>query len=303
LINPVTNATLGNYSLAAGSPAIDAIPTTSPTYGAAPSTDFFGNPRPDIRGTAIDIGAVEFQGTGGTAIASVTSGPLAFGNVVDGTTSAAKTLTLNNTGTGNLTGINVVVTAPFSQSATTCTATLTPGTSCTISVVFSPTTVGLANGTVTITGNVTVTNSPVALNGTGLAAVVSATLTPTSWTRSQKRNCPGTGLGAIACAIDPSQTFTLTNTGNVPLINIAQGVLGGLATNDANYSIVHLFSTCGPLGGGQIASNTTLAPGATCTVVVQFKPLTAQAAGAKPATIKVTDAAGTQTSTLNGTAQ
>jgi hypothetical protein len=42
--------------------------------------------------------------------------------------------------------------------------------------------------------------------------------------------------------------------------------------------------------------------GATCNIEVQFKPLTAQAAGAKPATISVTDAAGTQTATLNGTA-
>ena len=35
-------------------------------------------------------------------------------------------------------------------------------------------------------------------------------------------------------------------------------------------------------------------------MTVPFKPQTAQAAGAKPATISVTDAAGTQTSTLNG---
>ena len=57
------------------------------------------------------------------------------------------------------------------------------------------------------------------------------------------------------------------------------------------------------LRGGQLLANTTLAPGATCNIEVQFKPLTAQAAGTKPATISVTDLAGTQTSALNGTAQ
>jgi hypothetical protein len=52
-----------------------------------------------------------------------------------------------------------------------------------------------------------------------------------------------------------------------------------------------------------LLGNVTLAPGGTCVVTVQFKPLTAQSIGVKNATISVTDAAGTQTSTLTGTAQ
>jgi len=300
LTNPTNGVTLANYALAAGSPAINSIPTNSPTgvaAGVAPNKDFFGNTRPS--GPAIDVGAIEFQQLA-APIATVGVGPLAFGNVAVNTTSASRTLTLGNTGNGSLTGINVAVTSPFSRTGGTCGATLAAGTTCSIIVVFSPTVTGPATGTATITGNVAVTGSPVSLTGTGIADVVSATLTPTSWSISQTRNCPGTGVGILACAADPSHTFTLTNTGSVTLTGITQGALGG--TNASEFSVVRLLSTCGPAGNGQLTGVTTLAPGATCTVTVQFKPLTTQPAGVKSATISVTDAAGTQTSNLSGTA-
>jgi Bacterial Ig domain len=301
LTNPVTGSTLGNYAPAAGSPVIDVIPPLSGAGLAAPNTDFFGNPRPDTRGSRIDIGAVEYQQPPGPAVAAVTGGPVAFGNVVVGSNSAAHTLTLNNTGGSTMTGVTVVVTVPFTRTGGTCAATLAAGASCTITLEFSPTAAGASTGTATITGNVAVTGSPVALSGTGVAAVVSASLTPATWSPAHTRNCPGTGLGALACALDPAQAFTLTNTGNVTLTGIAQGALGGV--NASEYAIARMLSNCGPAGGGQFGGDVTLAPGATCTVTVQFKPLTAQPTGIKNATISVTDLAGTQTSTLSGTAQ
>jgi hypothetical protein len=148
---------------------------------------------------------------------------------------------------------------------------------------------------VTITANVTVSGSPVGLTGTGVAPVVAATLAPATWTTSALRGCPPTGTGAC-----PTQVFTLTNTGNVTLTGIAQGALGG--TNASEFTIVRAMSTCGPAGGGQGLGLTTLAPTSSCMVTVRFSPLTTQTTGVKTATVSVTDAAGTQTSSMTGTA-
>jgi hypothetical protein len=307
LTSPATNAVLGNYALASTSTAIDHIPTTASTYSIAPTFDFFGNPRPDAKSTAIDIGAVEYQGgTSSPAVASVTGGPLAFGNVPVGTTSAALTLTLHNTGGSTLTGIAVsFASARYARAAGTCgtgTFTLAAASTCTITVTFSPTATGLVSSTVSFAASVTVTGSPVTVTGTGAAAVRSATLTPAPYAfAAQTRNCPGTGLGIIACLADPTHAFTLTNTGNVPLTGIGQAAFatGG---NPSDFAIVRALSNCGPTGNGQLVANATLAPAATCTVTVQFKPVTTEAAGSKTITLQVTDVAGTQASVITGQA-
>ena len=320
LLNPVTNTPLGNYALTAGTGGvIDTIPTSEPNFSLVPKTDFFGNLRPETGTDALfDPGAVEFGSVAPGPALSVTGGPLNFGNQAVGFASAARTLTLHNTGTTAGTGITLtfssaVFSRPAGAAGGTCNATLLASlpaaATCTINVVFTPTVVSTTavTGTLTIAAATAVAGSPVALSGTGVAVVRAATLTPAvGATINQVRNCPDVAP-ATACANDPSQMFTFTNTGNVPLTGIAQGVLGGTAANVANWATVPLLSNCGPAGGGQLVGNTTLAPAATCTVTVRFKPLTAQAAGAKPATISVTyttvaPTTATQTSTLNGTA-
>jgi hypothetical protein len=138
--------------------------------------------------------------------------------------------------------------------------------------------------------------------GATAPTAISAVLAPDIWNVTQVRNCPGTtGAQRLACAFDPIQIFVLTNTGTVPLTGITQGTLSG--TNVADFAVVRLLSTCGPAGGGQLLGQTTLAPGASCVVTVQFKPLTSEPAGLKTANISVSDAAGTQSSQLFGTAQ
>jgi hypothetical protein len=130
--------------------------------------------------------------------------------------------------------------------------------------------------------------------GCGAAAGggANASLTPATWTPTATRGCT-----LLTC---PAQVFTLTNTGTAPLTGIGQGVLGG--TDASEFSVLRIASSCGPAGGGQLFGLTTLAPGASCVVTVRFTPLTTQSTGVKNATISVTDAVGTQSSTLTGTA-
>ena len=176
------NVPLANYGPAAGSPVINYIASTAPTYPPAPSTDFYGNPRKG--NNHVDAGAVEYASAAG-AVASVTPTSLTF-SAVAGTTSASQPLTLSNTGGADLTGIGVAVAGSFSRpgggAGGTCGGTLTSGSTCTINIVFSPssTATGTLTGTVTITGSVTVTGSPVQLTGTVTQADASGDREPKS---------------------------------------------------------------------------------------------------------------------------
>jgi hypothetical protein len=276
---------LGDYDITLASPAIG-----SASASAQPPADFYGQLRSKAPPT---IGAVEI-----IPPAAVSPTSLAFGTVNLGVSSASQTLTLANNTNASMT-FSVAVTAPFSvltgANGGTCTGTtLAANSTCTIKVAFTPTAPGAATGTATITGSLTVTGSPVALTGTGAAPVFK--LSPATWSPTQTRNCPGTTpIGILACTLDPAQVFTLTNTGTIPLTGVTQATLSG--ANTADYSIVAIGTTCGKAGF------TTLAPNASCLVTVQFKPRTAEAAGTKTATVSVTDAAGTQSATLTGTAR
>ncbi|HEY3973038.1 MAG TPA: choice-of-anchor D domain-containing protein [Candidatus Sulfotelmatobacter sp.] len=105
----------------------------------------------------------------GTGIVQTTLTPssLTFAKQKVGTTSAAKNVTLKNNLPTTLTGISYSAAAPFAVSTSTCGTTLATKASCTISVTFSPTTTGIATGTLSV--NDSADNSPqtVSLTGTG----------------------------------------------------------------------------------------------------------------------------------------
>jgi hypothetical protein len=282
--SPMTGTLLGNYGPASSSWVINYIPNSgaaAANFAVAPSTDFYGTLRKTDN--AVDAGAVEFVAPANTALGSVTGGPLAFGSVMAGATSAAQSLTLHSTGTLGLTGIALTITGPFSRSGGTCGATAV-GTTCTINIVFSPTAVTSYTGTVAITSNVAIAGSPVSLSGSGAPATQTASASPSplafgNW---------ATGTASNVLAV------TVTNTGNAPLA-------GGTFTLGGGTPQPFSRVTTGAFPAGAPNCVAAMAVGASCSVKVQFAPT---ATGSVSRTLAVAYTGATVTTTpvsLTGT--
>lgn len=208
----------------------------------------------------------------------LTPGSLDFGNVNVGTTSAAQTFTLSNTGNAPLSINSIGVTganANLFQQTNDCGTTTPIGGTCTISITFSPTATGNFTALLSISDNAIGTphNSALSGNGATPSSALSATLTP-----------PSADFGKVNTgASSTPQSFSLTNTGTTTLTITSVAITG---TNAASFKI------------GANACGNTLAAGANCAISITFSPT---AAGAASATLQVADDAGTQTSNLLGT--
>ena len=204
--------------------------------------------------------SVPLNGVGTAPIASVAPAALAFSAQVLGTTSSAKSVVLQNIGTGPMQVATVIATAPFSQT-NTC-ASIAPGASCTVSVSFTPTTVGSVSGTLTIADDAG--TQTVMLTGTGSA--------PVTFSSSS------VNFGTVAVGnTSATKTVTLTNRGNASL-NFASVV------TSAGFAVVS--NTCG----------TSISARASCTVGLTFSPT---AIGAATGTLTFTDTAATSPQTVN----
>jgi len=207
------------------------------------------------------------NGTGTSPAATITPTSLSFSSLVIGTSSTAKNVTVLSSGTGPLQVTNVAVTGPFSQTST-CSGSIAPAASCTISIIFSPTVVGSASGVLTITDNAGTQTVAVTGNGSAPVTVSSSSLS----------------FGSLAVASTSAvKTVTVTNKLSTAL------TLTGIS-----------ISTGSPFA---IASNTcgiSIAAGANCLVGVTFTPV---ALGAATGTLSIADSAinSPQTVTLTGT--
>jgi hypothetical protein len=135
----------------------------------------------DITATGVTVsgGHVALSGTGILGLAPTTR---SFGTVKVGSTSGMQTFFLTNSGTTNITGITqgalgganpsdfsiirlLSTCGPAANGQILGLTTLTPGTFCTVTVQFHPTSVGAKNATVSVTDSVGTQSSTLA--GTG----------------------------------------------------------------------------------------------------------------------------------------
>lgn len=195
--------------------------------------------------------SVSLTGNGIVAIASLSPTSLTFGSQNVGTFSTAQIVKLSNPGHGRLNISSIAASGDFSAT-NDCNGLVPPGTSCTISVIFSPTAGGTRTGKLTLTDNALDSPQIVGLTGTGSGIVVS----PRSLAFGNQN------VGATS----PFQSVTLTNTGS-NVLNVMTVVPSGdfAETNDCVGSV---------------------AAGTSCTIMVTFTPTDG---GARTGTITIND--------------
>jgi hypothetical protein len=210
-----------------------------------------------------------------SAASSLTVSPssLTFSSQIVNTTSAAQTITVQNSGSSAITFTSIVASASFTETDD-CSPSLAANSSCTIDVTFTPTATGAITGTLTLTDSDPSSPQTVSLSGTGAAGSPQALLAPASLPFGNQ----------TAGTTSAAQVVELSNPGTATLTNIAVSITGAGANAFAD------TSACG----------TMLNAGASCDISVTFSPT---ATGSFTAQLSVSDSAAgaPQTVALSGT--
>ncbi len=118
--------------------------------------------------------SVSLSGTGiaATFVLSMSPASLSFGNITTGSSSAAQSVIITNTGNSNVVISQITLSgAGYTMTGGSAPVTLTPLQTASLSVQFSPTAAGAVSGNVSIVSNATGSPATVPLTGTGVAPV------------------------------------------------------------------------------------------------------------------------------------
>ncbi|WP_263355842.1 choice-of-anchor D domain-containing protein [Acidicapsa ligni] len=205
---------------------------------------------------ALKSQTVKLTGTGlRPAVITVNPVTMNFGSVQMFVASAAKTLTIGNSGGSPLANPGFTFTGPgsasFSVGTTSCGTSLTNGSSCTVQVIFTPLAAGATTATLTVgSSSPGVATGTVALMGTGLTP-------PTLGVSPASLN-----LGALVVGNSTNAyTVQVTNTGQTAMNQPTFAITGA---NVADFALQ--VPTDIPACTG------ALAPAAMCSIQVIFSP-------------------------------
>lgn len=219
-----------------------------------------------------DVGSspqiVALMGTGYTQPkAAISPTSLIFTSQLVGTSSSVQAVTLKSSGTAALAIGSIVASSGFSETDN-CGTSLAVGATCTVNVVFSPTSTGTSTGTLTFSDNAADSPQTVYLTGTGIAPAVA--LSPASLSFGNQ------GVTTTSAPLG----VALTSTGTAPLLISSIATTGDFAETN----------NCG----------SSVPPPTTCTISVTFTPT---ATGTRTGTLTITDSAANspQTVALTGT--
>ncbi|WP_413289916.1 choice-of-anchor D domain-containing protein [Bdellovibrio sp. HCB337] len=235
-------------------PRPTATPTPTPVSTPTPTP----TPRPTVTPTPTPTPTPRPTATPSPEMAiSMTS--MDFGNQLVGATSSPQTVRITNTGNAPLQLSVIGASGNFSSGlGTLCKVNIdyAPNASCTIDIRFTPSSVGIKTGSLTISGNAGART--VALSGNGISPtptptprptatpiIPSVTLSPSPLTFSAEK------VGDISL----SKVVTVKNTSQTILVVTGMSITG-------NFSISSATCTAG-IGIG---------PGGVCTISVRFAP-------------------------------
>jgi hypothetical protein len=193
-------------------------------------------------------------------VVTISPTTLTFATQAIATASAPQIISLKNSGSADLTGVKITITGAAAASfaeTNNCGATVSAGTSCSVSVIFTPASAGALSATVNIADNATNSPQTIALSGTGTqtlfviapqsggsatatvtagqAATYALSLTPaTGYSGTITLSCSGLPANAncsftpatLAPAGSKAETFTVTIATEAPQTSELSGKLG-----------------------------------------------------------------------------
>ncbi|HEV2378875.1 MAG TPA: SBBP repeat-containing protein [Terriglobia bacterium] len=269
VVSPAGTTCLTSAALASGASCAVAVTFTPSVSGVQTGTLTLTDSAPS--GSQV----VDLAGTGVASVVSLAPASLVFSGESVGAQSAPQTVTLTNSGSGPLTISAIAVTGAGFAETNTCGSSVAAGSTCSISVTYTPAVSGAASGTLTVSDNATGSPQTVSLSGTGISPGASLSTTTLNF-----------GSQVVNTRSSTPQSVTLTNTGSSNLSVNSVTVSGPNATD---FTLLQK-APCG----------SSIAVGSSCAIQLNFKPMVS---GSRSATLSIADSApgSPQTVALSGT--